>query len=577
MKFIFFGPSKEIDLLTQKFDKNSFSIHEKVEEVLSKVNEGECLVFINFDFNAEHGMQLNDELIKIPKIKRIIYSKTRNLKEEKIKADEYIFGPLNKAKFEAAYEEVMGGKTLSAFTVESKTDPNKNIEDAFNAAFSSATEVPIAKEETSAEQPSPESPPVATSGADVKDEESDILFSVPGMEIPASTESMEAEKPSETPPQEPAATSVPDIGLSLDDGNQPATPMEDVAGPGDLEIPTLDEGMPSLELGGADDIVAAPPDQGLDIDMEASDATVVQPSPKPQVDAAGMESAKESEIQKTIETPPKPPVTLDVASDPSMKFVAAEEVPPKVEEESKEFKFNRPTSVTSSSEILAKPVQEAPVTEVSSHEKPPITAKVSDESVIKLESIIRALREERDSLLKEIKDNQEAKGRFMSENLNLEANLEELKVELAIIKKKNEEEFHEDVFERRILKEKLSVSEEKYKMLQKDFEILNQKAKIDNSKVLQREKELENQLELLSLDSQNQILNRDKKISELSREKDAMVFNMENLVSREKKLRQEKIEIEEKLNKIMRTMRNSIEFLETEIQGNKELFKELKK
>jgi uncharacterized protein YaaN involved in tellurite resistance len=56
-----------------------------------------------------------------------------------------------------------------------------------------------------------------------------------------------------------------------------------------------------------------------------------------------------------------------------------------------------------------------------------------------------------------------------------------------------------------------------------------------------------------------------------------MEYNMTNLVSREKKLRQEKIEIEEKLNKIMRTMRSSIQFLEEEIEGNENLFKELKK
>jgi hypothetical protein len=209
--------------------------------------------------------------------------------------------------------------------------------------------------------------------------------------------------------------------------------------------------------------------------------------------------------------------------------------------------------------------------------RPKIPFKVSDESVIKLEAIIRALRDERETLLKEVKENKELKSKVLSENLNLEAATEELRVELAIIKKRNEEEFHEDVYERRLINEKLKLAEEKNKRLQKDIDILSNQAQIDTNKVLQREKELENQLELLSMDSQNQISSREKKISELNRERDAMEYNMTNLVSREKKLRQEKLEIEEKLNKIMRTMRNSIDFLEDEIEGNQKLLKELKK
>jgi chromosome segregation ATPase len=306
----------------------------------------------------------------------------------------------------------------------------------------------------------------------------------------------------------------------------------------------------------------------MDLDLAAPDSTVVAPSPSP-------------EVQPTQKG-------AGISSDPSLEFTAQTGTEDSIEEkdQSREFVYDKPGSTragTGSSEILAKApgmgteIKPDIKPEGESKEPEKVSFKVSDESVIKLEAIIRALREERESLVKEVKENRELKTKVLSENLNLEAATEELRVELAIIKKRNEEEFHEDSYEKRLINEKLKLAEEKNKRLQKDIDILSNQAQIDTNKVLQREKELENQLELLSIDTQNQILSREKKISELNRERDAMEYNMTNLVSREKKLRQEKVEIEEKLNKIMRTMRNSIDFLEDEIEGNQKLLKELKK
>ncbi len=568
MKFIFFGPSKEIDLLTQKFDKTSFSIHQDAAEVLAKAKEGPCLVFINFDFNAEHAKTINESLSKDADVKRIVFSKTRDLKKEKIAADEYILGPLNKASFESAFREVMGGKTLSGFMIESKTSPdtNKSIQDAFDSVFAESKEEAPPAEATPAEAAPAEEAPTGEKAVEpgaVLDEESDLQFSVGGMEIPteaAPTE--EPPKPQEEVPAEPAQEL---SGMTLDDGTTQPTPAPEEAGVGDLEIPSIGEEIPSLELGGAEEVPSPAPDQGMDLDLAAPDSTVVAPPPSPEVQPA----------QKSPEIP----------SDPSMEFSAATGTEEGIEEkdQSREFVFDKPGATkagTSSSEILAKPPGMETVIkpeEVESKGPEKVPFKVSDESVIKLEAIIRALREERETLLKEVKENRELKSKVLSENLNLEATTEELRVELAIIKKRNEEELHEDVYERRMINEKLKLADEKNKRLQKDIDILSNQAQIDTNKVLQREKELENQLELLSMDSQNQILSREKKISELNRERDAIEYNMTNLVSREKKLRQEKLEIEEKLNKIMRTMRNSIDFLEDEIEGNQKLLKELKK
>jgi hypothetical protein len=585
MKFIFFGPSKEIDLLTQKFDKTSFSIHSDAGEVLAKAKEGSCLVFINFDFNAEHAKTINETLSKEPEVKRIVFSKTRNLKKEKIAADEYILGPLNKASFEGAFQEVMGGKTLSGYTIEGKgtsPDTNKSIQDAFDSVFAESTPAEAAPaeaapaettpEEAAPEEVKTETPPPEP-GA-ILDEESDLQFSVGGMDIPtgvkAESETTKPEeetpKPTEEVPAEPAQEL---SGMTLDDGTTEPTPAPEEAGLGDLEIPSLGEEIPSLELGGAEEAPSPAPDLGMDLDLAAPDSTVVAPSPSPEV---------------------QPPQGAGISSDPSLEFTAATGTEESIEEkkdQSREFVYDKPGSTragTGSSEILAKPsgmetgIKSAEVEpEVESKVPEKAQFKVTDESAIKLEAIIRALREERETLLKEVKENRELKSKVLSENLNLEATTEELRVELAIIKKRNEEEFHEDSYEKKLINEKLKLAEEKNKRLQKDIDILSNQAQIDTNKVLQREKELENQLELLSMDSQNQISSREKKISELNRERDAMEYNMTNLVSREKKLRQEKLEIEEKLNKIMRTMRNSIDFLEDEIEGNQKLLKELKK
>ncbi len=584
MKFIFFGPSKEIELLTQGFDKSTFFVFDDGEKVIAKAKEQDCLVFINFDFNAEQAKKINDTLTPEKEIKRIVYSRTRDLKKEKILADEFIIGPLNKASFQNAFSEVMGGKTMTSFTLGPKgldSDINKGIQDAFDDAFSEGEPekpqaAPAATEEQNlaapAEAPGPVTPPAETPSGGITDEESNLEFSVGGMDIPTTDEkppeAVEAkpsggldlsESPAEAAETPPKAEEL--SGLSLDDGNEPAPAPTDAGGMGDLEIPSLGEDLPGLELGGSEDVAAAAPqDQGIDLDAAPP---VTPPPPEP------------------IKVQPKPPAELPNAlSDPSMEFTAMikgeEGIRP---HDTKEFKFDVPHSkeeVKKEEVSITPPTPPSETSTVAVQSIPP-SSKVGDASVVRLEAIIRALREEREALLKEIQENKDSKARLLSENLNLEATSEELRVELAIIKKKNEEEFHEGAIGKKVLKEKLTLEEEKNRRLQKDLEILAQKENIDTSKIHQKEKELEGKLELLSIDSQNQISSREKKIAELKREVDAMTFNMSNLVSREKKLRQEKLEVEEKLNKIMRTMRNSIQFLEEELDGNQKLFKELKK
>jgi len=85
---------------------------------------------------------------------------------------------------------------------------------------------------------------------------------------------------------------------------------------------------------------------------------------------------------------------------------------------------------------------------------------------------------------------------------------------------------------------------------------------VDFNHIKQREKELESQLELAKMDSESQVKSRDKKILELKRKIDQLEFNMENIVIREQKSRDDKMKLEDRLDRIMKTLRGSIEVIE---------------
>jgi chromosome segregation ATPase len=101
--------------------------------------------------------------------------------------------------------------------------------------------------------------------------------------------------------------------------------------------------------------------------------------------------------------------------------------------------------------------------------------------------------------------------------------------------------------------------------LEKIKERLEQKARIDISQVRQREKELESKLELMAMDVDSQVHSRDQKILELRRKIDALEFNMENASIKEQKSLEDKRKLEDRLSKIMKTLRHSIKNLEDDI------------
>ncbi len=198
-------------------------------------------------------------------------------------------------------------------------------------------------------------------------------------------------------------------------------------------------------------------------------------------------------------------------------------------------------------------------TEISQERIPP---RFHEGEALRLQATIRQLREERESFLKEIQDLKKEKKVVEQENLGLKAELDEAKIEISILKKRHNNEIDEMRYRLRITDEKKLYAEEKVKNLQKEFDRLQSKVRVDFNHIKQREKELESQLELAKMDSESQVKSRDKKILELKRKIDQLEFNMENIVIREQKSRDDKMKLEDRLDRIMKTLRGSIEVIE---------------
>jgi hypothetical protein len=206
-----------------------------------------------------------------------------------------------------------------------------------------------------------------------------------------------------------------------------------------------------------------------------------------------------------------------------------------------------------------------------------VASAYNEDELMRLQATIRQLREERDGLLKDINDLKTEKKLVDQENLGLKAELDEVKIELTIVKKRHLDEIEEMNYRIRLSDEKKAIAEEKSRQMQKEFDRLSQKVRIDFNSVKQREKELESQLELVTMDSESQVRSRDMKILELKRKIDQLEFNMENSAIKESKAREDKVKIEEKLAKIMKTLRGSIQVLEDDLELDEELIEKIKK
>ena len=182
----------------------------------------------------------------------------------------------------------------------------------------------------------------------------------------------------------------------------------------------------------------------------------------------------------------------------------------------------------------------------------------------RLQATISNLRSDREELLARITKLEEDRVIQNRGALTMRAELDEKKIELSIIRKKLNDEITELKDRLKLFEEKKMILEEKNKVLLVELDKAGQKNKIDVKKVQMRERELEQKLELLKADSETQIRHRDLKILELKRKLDAMEFDIESISVQEKRSVESRFELEDKLDKAIKTLRNAITVLEDE-------------
>lgn len=194
----------------------------------------------------------------------------------------------------------------------------------------------------------------------------------------------------------------------------------------------------------------------------------------------------------------------------------------------------------------------------------------------RLQATISNLRSDRSELLAKIERLEDERVLQNRQTLSLRAELDEKKIELTIIRKKLHDELNEMKDKFKLFDEKRLILEEKNRQLMQELDKAGHRNRIDVKKVQMRERELEQKLELLKSDAETQIKNRDLKILELKRKMDGMEFDMESITSQEKRSVESRYELEDKLDKAIKTLRNAITVLEDESDRSNAL-KALKK
>jgi hypothetical protein len=187
------------------------------------------------------------------------------------------------------------------------------------------------------------------------------------------------------------------------------------------------------------------------------------------------------------------------------------------------------------------------------------------------QATIANLRADREELLSRIQKLEDEKILRQRESLTMRAELDEKKIELSIVRKKLNNENGELKDRLKVLDEKRLILEEKNRQIMQELDKAGQKTKMDVKKVQMRERELEQKLELLKSDAETQIKNRDLKILELKRKLDAMEFDMESISMQEKKTVASRFELEDKLEKAIKTLRSAITVLEEDGDNNRAL------
>lgn len=181
-------------------------------------------------------------------------------------------------------------------------------------------------------------------------------------------------------------------------------------------------------------------------------------------------------------------------------------------------------------------------------------------------AIIAELRSEREYLEKRVNELEKEKLVKESSTLDMRSELGEKKIELQILKKRHQSDLDQLRIKLNESEERRIVSEEKRRVLEQEFDRVKGQVNFDIKKIKSRERELEDRIDLIKKDAEIQIRNRDSSIIDLKRKIDMLEFNLDNAVEKDKKNIETKYELENKVDKVMQTLRNAIGVLEEDIR-----------
>lgn len=376
--------------------------------------------------------------------------------------------------------------------------------------------------------------------------------------------------------------SIENIGeLSFDDlgGDTATATVTEVAPdlPDELSLGGLDLGDEELNLGGDEPPATLDDEEGLSLDLSAPD----DESSNSDLSDDALEKLKEIDAIMEFDAsqihlrPPMPQAEVEEEDDGLAELkdlnqplvsedLNLDSINFSAEDDEEEEEKPAPKEEKKKKKKEAEPVREAAaIARNIGEDLKEISGAYSGE-MERMQATIANLRGDRDELLAKIQKLEDEKVLQSRQGLSVRAELDERKIELTIIRKKLNEEITDLKDRLKLYDEKRLILEEKNRILLQELDKAAQKNKIDVKKVQMRERELEQKLELLKSDAETQIRHRDLKILELKRKIDAMEFDMESISQQEKRSVESRYELEDKLDKAIKTLRGAISVLEDE-------------
>lgn len=195
-----------------------------------------------------------------------------------------------------------------------------------------------------------------------------------------------------------------------------------------------------------------------------------------------------------------------------------------------------------------------------------ILSSMSEEQLLDLRVSVNELKADRTNLLNEINELSSMVEILKRENLNLRSETDDKAIELTIAKKRHAFEIEETKSQLDNYKHGLELSEAKNKAMKEEMAEVGRRMNLDHSSIRAREQELESQLELMAIDSDNKIKARDEKILELKRKIDTLEFNMENMAINEKQAKKERMLAQQKLERLINNLRGSLNIVSDTIE-----------